>query len=545
MVLRFAALIFLPPLAFSALLFRLYEIQIVGGRMVSNGGNPGPIELRYIKANRGVIFFTDKNGKSLPAVLNKDFPTIYAVPKVMKNPGEAAKVLSPFLGRQADELIELFSRKDDEHELLLNKADAAVADKIKDLKIPGIYVEAEPGRFYPQGPLLSHVLGFVGPSDKSIFEVGRYGIEIFYEDKLAGRHGASINGEMEKPTPGEDVILTIDPNIQIEAEKILENLITEYRAKGGSVIVVDPATGKILAMGSFPDFDPNIYGEFPVSRFLNPAIQSIYEPGSVFKPITMAAGIDSGKITPETAYYDKGTLTINGRTISNFDFEKNGAYGKVTMTKVIERSINTGAVFAQREMGREIFEEYVRKFGFGETTGVNLPGEIKGDLGRLNETERDIAFATASYGQGIAVTPLGMINAFAAIANGGKLMRPYLDAELKPKVIRMVIGKSSADQVTKMMVSAVDKAEVAKIKGYSIAGKTGTAYVPDFKNGGYTDNVINTFAGFGPASNPKFVALIKLDEPENAPLAALTVVPAFRNLAQFILNYYNVEPDRL
>jgi len=339
--------------------------------------------------------------------------------------------------------------------------------------------------------------------------------------------------------------LTIDPNIQIEAERILDKLVSECKAKGGSVIVEDPKTGKILAMGGYPNFDPNDYGKFPIANFLNPTTQQIYEPGSVFKIITMATGIDSGKITPETKYYDTGSVTLNGRTIQNYDIKTHGPYGWETMTNVIEHSINTGAVFAQRQIGRDIFTKYLTSFGFGEKTGIDLPGELNGDLRRLSPKEKDIAFATASYGQGVAVTPTELITAVAAIANGGNLTRPYLNSALEPKVIRRVIRESTAQQVTAMMVSAVDKAGVAKITGFTIAGKTGTAFVPDFKNGGYTDNVINTYVGFGPTSDPKFVALIKLNEPQGAPLAGLSVVPAFRELAQFILNYYGVAPDRI
>lgn len=259
----------------------------------------------------------------------------------------------------------------------------------------------------------------------------------------------------------------------------------------------------------------------------------------------MAAGIDAGKITPETTYNDRGSVTLDGWTIKNYDLDKYGPYGKVTMTRVLERSINTGAVFAQREIGRELFTDYLHKFGFGEKTGIDLPAELGGDLRQLNPNARDIAFATASYGQGVAVTPLGLINAVSAIANGGVLMRPYLNAVLEPLVIRRVISEKAAREAAAMMVSAVDKAEVAVIKGYTLAGKTGTAFVPDFTHGGYTEKVINTYVGFGPTENPRFTALIKLNDPEGAPLAGLTVVPAFRDLAQFILNYYGVEPDRL
>lgn len=555
MNLRFALLLIFPLLGYGFLLFHIYDIQLLraDGRAVPVGA--GFAALRFAKANRGAIYFTDKSGNLLPAVLNKDHQFIYAVPKVIEDPQEAANTLAPILARDAEELIKIFSRRDDEYELLIKKADAALAQKINELDIGGIYVEREPSRFYPLGPLASQVLGFVGPASDGPADVGRSGLELFYENSLRGERGEAVNGEIKKPAAGKDLVLTIDPNIQIEAERILGELVKEYGPSGGSVIVMDPATGKIIAMGNSPNFDPNDYGKYPISSFLNPAIQEIYEPGSVFKVITMATGIDSGAITPETTYYDTGSITLNGWTIKNFDLDKNGPYGRVSMMKVIERSINTGAVFAQRQTGRKAFAEYVNNFGFGEKTGIGLPGEVAGDLRRLSPKERDVVFATASYGQGVAVTPLGLIRAIAAIANGGNLVRPYVDAELEPQIVKRVISAETARQVAEMMVSAVDKAEVAKIKGYTLAGKTGTAFVPDFKLGGYTENVINTFVGFGPACvdssagrpacSPRFIILIKINEPKGAPLAALTVVPAFRNLAQFILNYYEIEPDRL
>jgi cell division protein FtsI/penicillin-binding protein 2 len=214
------------------------------------------------------------------------------------------------------------------------------------------------------------------------------------------------------------------------------------------------------------------------------------------------------------------------------------------MTEVIEGSINTGTIFAQQKMGEDIFYNYLIKFGLNELTGIPLPGEVRGNINNLKKG-KDIDFATASYGQGIAVTPIGMINAASAIANGGILMKPLILSEDKPEVVRRVISEETATKVVKMMVSAVDKNVLAATANYSVAGKTGTAFIPDFNKGGYTDNVINTYIGFAPAYDPKFVILIKLIKPEGNPLAGQTVVPAFRELTRFILNYYAVAPDRL
>jgi len=545
MVLRFSVLISGLILAYSLLLFRLYDLQIVRGGYYSGRAESAYLASDVIKANRGVIYFTDKNNGHTAVALNEDFPLIYSAPKVIEDPMEAANAVSPILNRSAGDLLAIFSKTGDPYEVLVKKADSDVANKINELKIKGVYAGSEPGRFYPLNALASQVLGFVGPSDKNDGDSGHYGIEGFYNGELSGVAGKISGSKVTAAKPGGDLNLTIDPNIQIEAEHILEKLVGDYKATGGSVIVEDPQSGKILAMGSFPDFNPNNYKDAPVADFLNPAVQKIYEPGSVFKIITMAAGIDSGKITPDTTYFDTGSVTLNGRTIKNYDLEKHGAYGRATMTNVIEHSINTGAVFAERTMGRNIFASYLKNFGFSDKTGIDLPAELAGDLKRLNPKEPDIAFATASYGQGVAVTPLELINAASAIANGGTLMRPYINRDLSSKIIRRVISENTAAQVTKMMVSAVDAAGVAKISSFTVAGKTGTAYIPDFKNGGYTDNVIDSYVGFAPTTNPKFVVLIKLDTLPSTSLAAQSVVPAFAELAQFILNYYGVAPDRM
>jgi cell division protein FtsI/penicillin-binding protein 2 len=545
MVVRFGILITVLFLGYASLLFKVYDLQLVKGSYYLARAGSQYLSSDLAAANRGIIYFTDKDGKQLPAVLNRDYLAIYAAPKDIEDFQEAAHTLSPILGRSTEELEAIFSKKDREYEILVKRASAELVKEIKDLGIKGIYTEAIPGRFYPLGKLAAHLLGFVGPSNEDVGENGRYGVEKFYDEVLAGTEGKIEESKIVESRPGEDVALTIDPNIQAEAEKVLAHLVESFGASGGTVIVEEPKTGKILAMGSVPNFDPNVYSSSSLSSFLNPATQQVYEPGSVFKVLTMSAGIDAGKITPDTTYYDAGSLTLNGRTIQNYDLKTHGAYGRATMTNVIEHSINTGAVFAERATGREIFAKYITQFGFSEKTGVDLPNEVAGNLTRLNPKERDIAFATASYGQGVATTPLELIDAIAAIANGGTLMRPYVNAGLSPEAIRRVVSEDTAQKVTGMMISAVDKADVATISGYSLAGKTGTAFMPDFKNGGYTDRVIDSYVGFGPTSDPKFIVLIKIDNLDSSQLAALSVVPAFRDLAQYILNYYNIQPDRI
>lgn len=530
MAYRFALLIAALVVAYALLGFHLYQLQLVRGDYYLAKAQTQTSVSRGTNGDRGSIYFVDNGGSTLPAALEKEFPTIYAVPKVIDDAAEAANTIAPILGMPVSVLESIFSRPNDQYERLMRKADQSVADQITEKDIKGVYADFAPERFYPLGTRASQLLGYVGPNASDTGESGHYGIEGFYDDELAA---------------GLDINLTIDPNVQIEAEKILDDLITTQGATGGSIIVEDPQTGKIIAMGSYPTFDPNNYSVSPIANLLNPVTQKIYEPGSVFKVLTMSAGIDAGKLTPETTYYDSGTVTVSGKKLSNYDLKTHGPYGLATMMNVIEHSINTGAVFAEGRTGNDVFAGYLKKFGLGGKTGVDLPGELAGNLSRLSPKEPQVAFATASYGQGVAVTPLELVNAIAAIANGGNLMRPYINAALSPEIIRGVISTSTAKQVTAMMVSAVDKAQVANIEKYSLAGKTGTAFIPDLIHGGYTDHVIDSYVGFGPTSNPHFIALIKIDTLPSTALAAQSVVPAFKELSQYLINYYNIPPDRL
>ncbi|MEK7451296.1 MAG: penicillin-binding protein 2 [Patescibacteria group bacterium] len=534
---------------YSALFFHVYQIQFEKGLYYLTKAAFQKKASGVLEAERGNIYFIDKNNNLIQAALNKEFAVIYAVPeeihKEIKNGNanvflkEMSEKLSLIVKASPEEIEKKISKKNDSYELLIQKADAETVNNVKKLNLKGIYVDYRPFRYYPFGKLASHLLGFVTATEEAM--AGRYGVELAFDKILAGETGELKNNDLIKPKNGKNLILTIDRNIQAEAEEILAELIKKHDAKSGTVIVEEPSSGKILAMASYPNFDPNNYSEYEIKSFLNPAVQAVYEPGSIFKVITMAAGIDSGKITPETTYNDSGSISLNSKTIRNWDLK---AHGIQTMTGVIEQSINTGAIFAQQKMGPDIFYNYLTKFGFNELTSIDLPGEVKGNISNLKKG-KEIDFATVSFGQGVAVTPVSLINAVSVIANGGVLMRPFVLTDEQPKEIRRVISSETARKVVQMMTSAVEKNVVAVIPNYSVAGKTGTAFIPNFGGNGYSDKVINSYVGFAPASNPKFIVLVKLDEPSGSPLAGQTVVPAFQKLASFILNYYNIPPDKL
>lgn len=523
------------------LLFHLYDLQLKNGEIYMAQAESQNGAATLTAATRGAIYFTERDGDKTPAAINKYFPEVYAVPKIMTDAALAAQAAAEIFSRPQAELLKAFANQSSNYVLLQKHASDAIVSKVQAANLKGVYVEQVPDRFYPFGSLASHILGFVGPNNSDNGEGGRYGLEKFYESGLSGDKGSVLEGVLPDGSR-RDITLTLDYNVQKEAEMLLQKMVTEHRAEGGTVIVQDPKTGKILAMGSLPNFDPNNYGSSPVANFLNPATEKVYEPGSMMKVVTMSAGIDSGKITPLTTYVDTGKLVIYDHVIKNWDLK---AHGRTTMTGVIEQSLNTGAAFAERQTGNDTFRDYLQKFGFGEKTGVDLPGEVRGNLGSIAPGSAPVNFATASFGQGISVTPLEMINGVAAIANGGLLMRPYVNTNLKPQEVRRVISEDTARKVTAMMVSAVDKTGAAKIPGYAVAGKSGTAQAPDLKKGGYSDQVNDSFIGFAPAYNPRFIILFKLSKPEGAPLAGATVLPAFKELTQFMLNYYNVTPDRI
>ncbi|MCX6796208.1 MAG: penicillin-binding protein 2 [Candidatus Falkowbacteria bacterium] len=556
-----------------------------------------------------------------PAAINKEFAQVYAVPDSVQDPNATAEKLYTILDQakvekeveelfsqgesgqattstsknalngkeQAeykkmkkdleiaarkksiiDEYVKKLAKKNDPYEPISSKVEETLLEKLKAENLPGINYFLEKYRYYPDANVGAHILGFVGFDGNN--KVGRYGLEGFFNEELTGKFGSIkaersgtgqliiINDqEYNQPINGSDLVLTINRSIQYFACKKLEETAMRHGADGGSVIMVEPKTGAIIAMCSWPDFDPNNYGGVKdVNVYNNPAIFSEYEPGSVFKVITMSAGLDLDKVTPETTYNDLGSVMIEGwpKPIKNSDFETFGGHGITNMEQVLEKSLNTGAIFVVQKVGADNFLRYVKDFGFGEKTGIELETESDGDISPLMRKKvRPVEVATASFGQGISVTPLQIVMAYSAVANGGILMHPYIVSEIdkpdgtkqitQPKQIRRVISERAAWLMTGMMVNVVEKghAQRAKLSGYYVAGKTGTAQIAE--KSGYSENrTTHTFIGFTPSDDPKFVMLVKLDDPKDAPFAESTAVPLFSEIAEFALNYYQVPKER-
>jgi len=514
--LREKFLFFLILLGFLAILTKLGFLQIKKGdyyRALSFGLTTPLFEK---KTQRGEIFF--RGGE--PLAINKFSYFLVIFSKKIKDPQNLAENLAQILGKNKDELLEKI--KNEEFLLIDIGDDSEKINKIKKLNSEGIWIEEGVKRYYPQKELAANVVGFLGGEGR-----GQYGVEEFYDSYLK---------------KGKNLILTLDYKIQFQAEKILKEFHEKLEFEKGQILVLNPENGEILAMATFPSFDPNEYTKYVenLEIFKNPFTQEVYEPGSAFKPVTMAIGLQEKKITPETTYEDPGQIKIDGWIIKNYD---NRRYpGEITMTEVLEKSINTGAVFVQSKIENFVFLDYLKKFGIFEKTGIDL-AEILYDNQEIKHG-RDINFATASFGQGIALTPIQLARIYCAIANGGKLITPHLNKDFENLKKKRILSKETTTKLAKMLISVVENgfAKRAKVPGYFIAGKTGTSLQPKKDKKGYSERTWQSFVGFFPALNPKFLVLVKLDNPKTK-TAEYSAVPVFKEIADYVIKIKQIPPD--
>jgi len=557
-----AALFFLMALLIGS---RLFYLQVLKHSFYEAEARKQHGEAELVEAKRGLIYSLDRNNKDFAIADNRELYLLFAVPCEIKDATTTINKLSSILELNPEEKLKIWlqlKKENDPYEPLRHYLKEEEKKKIEELKIAGLNFLPEVKRFYPDNNIFSHITGFVGFKGEEL--AGRYGLEEFFEKELKGALGEIIwekdpagrligSGEfnLQPAQDGTDIYLNIDRQIQFKTCGILAEAVAKSKAEGGVAIVQDPNNGAILALCNEPNFDPNNYGQVEnIGVYTNQAVVSLYEPGSIFKAITMAAALESGVVGPETTYEDKGVLFFDKDKVTNAG---NKVYGWQTMTQVLENSINTGAVFAAQKTGRSNFKKYVKDFGFGSVTGIELPGEAKGDVAALDK-KGDIYLATNSFGQGLAVTPIQMISAFSAIANGGTLWKPWLikktvnfegqTEEDKGEKVRRVISEQTANILKAMLVSVVENghAKVAQVKGYFVGGKTGTAQIPA-PSGGYLNAYNHSFVGFAPAINSRFVVLVKITNPQ-ALYAESTAAPAFAEIMGFLLNYYQIATER-
>lgn len=503
--------------------------------------------VRRLPAERGLIF--DRDGQ--PLAFNAIQYEIGVSPNLVTDARQLATQMALILGTDEFLLYQRITQRVPWVQIA-RPVPAEIGEQLTDLRNIAITIDPLTDRFYPQGNLAGPLIGFVIEDNNNTR--GALGVEASYNDQLAGR---VLNQQVSRipfdlPTGerslrrGMNLVLTIDRDIQFWVEEELRRLMEEQSAPSGSIIVMDPRNGDILAMVSLPTFDPNDFVNAPERLLRNPAIGSIYEPGSVFKVLTLAAGIERGGVTPQWTYNDTGLIEVGGIRVQNWD---RNAYGLQDATQVLVNSLNVGVTTMALEMGRDNFYSVIRAFGIGQPTRIDLPGEEAGILKVDDWSESDLA--TNSFGQGVSVTPLQMITAVAAIANDGLMMQPRIVRQVidgdqvinaQPSALGRPISAATANMVTDMMVRVVeDGATLARISGYTVAGKTGTAQIP-IATGYEPGQSIASFVGFLPADDPQVVILVKLDRPRDF-WGSQVAAPAFRRLAERLVILLGIPTD--
>lgn len=547
-----------------AIIIRLFYWQIVRAEYLQSQADNQHFTDKKLDAVRGNILFSDGSMLAssspvftlfgLPKAIasDKKLETAYSLAKILSDNTEIETLAKDMAGKLSQDLYWV---------PLKRNISTEQKKQIEGLNLEGIGFEQGSSRFYPESSSSAHILGFLGSDAKGAGK-GYFGLEGYYDGELRGipgliRHekdalGLPIligNFLTNEARDGKDLVLHIDRTVQFIVEGSLRAGIEKYGAKSGSVVVMDPKSGGILALAAYPNYDPAKYFDFPKEYYKDPVVADQYEPGSTFKVLVMASVLNEDLVKPDTRCdICSGPISIGGFTIRTWN---NKYYPDTTLKDVIVHSDNTGMVYVAKKLGLDKFYSYIENFGFGEPSNIDLQDEASFDI-RPKGSWKEIDLATASFGQGIAVTPIQMVAAISAIANGGNLMEPHVvkeirdekgSFEIKPKIVRQVIKDSVAEVVKEMMVAAVEEGEakVFRPKGFKVAGKTGTAQIP--VAGHYDANkTIASFVGFAPADNPKFVMLVRYDEPSSSIFGSETAAPTFFTIAKQLLLYYKIAP---
>lgn len=554
---RYRVTLFLFVFGFLMVIGKLFYWQVVRAEELSQMGQTQYGRNIRLLPQRGEI----KTADGFAIAANKISYLVFANPKEIKDKDYVVNRLAKTLSLDIASVSATISQ-DRFWVAIKNKVDNKTKEEVEKLKLPGVGFEEQYVRFYPEASMAAQLIGFVGKDDLGE-DKGYFGLEGYYERQLKGKVGiatqihdafgrpilARINNNATEIN-GRTLSLTIDRTLQYILEKKLKYGIDTYGAAGGMAAVLDPKTGNILAMASFPSFDPRSFAEFDSSLYRNPFISNEFEPGSTFKALIMASAIDAGAVTPEEKCpICEGPVEIGGYSIKTW----NGQYRKnISMIETIQHSDNIGMVYVSQQLGLERMMSYIKKFGIGQRTGIDLQGESVPNI-RPSDSWYPIDVATASFGQGITVTPIELLMGFASIANEGQRMEPHLVSgiqtaegetiQIAPKVIENTISPKTAKAMTEILVNAVDQGEAkfAKPKGYRIAGKTGTAQIP--VAGHYDPNeTIASFIGFAPADDPKFAMLVIIDRPTTSIYGAETAAPIFFDIAKDLFIYYKISP---
>jgi cell division protein FtsI (penicillin-binding protein 3)/stage V sporulation protein D (sporulation-specific penicillin-binding protein) len=514
---------------------------------------------------RGTIYFTRKDGSLVSAAVQTTGFKLAINPGKITDPENVFQQISGIVPLVHDDFIIKANKINDPYEEVANRLTKEEADAISLLKIPGLSIYKEKWRFYPGGNMSAQSLGFVGYKGDEL--AGRYGLERQYNKELDRTNNnpsvnffaevfSNLNKTLFKDGTKEgNVVTTIEPSVQSFLEKELESVKTKYQVDSIGGIIMNPQDGAIYALGVKPDFDLNDFSQVKTSTFSNPLVENVLEFGSVVKPLVMAAALDTGVVNAQTTYNDKGSVIVEKKEIFNFD--KKGRGPNTSMQEVLSQSLNTGMVFVEQHLGKQNMRDYMLAYGIKNKTGIDLPNETSNLVNNL-ESPREIEYANAAFGQGIALTPVAIIRALASLGNGGNLVVPHVvqkikyadgtEKEMTYPTSRVKISLVTATEITRMLVTVMDtslKSGLAKLEHYSVAVKTGTAQVADNVNGGYyQDRHNHSFVGYFPAYDPKFIVFLYAINPKGTLYASQTWADPFLEITKFLLNYYQVPPDR-
>lgn len=542
---------------------KLFWVQVVHGDYYSGAADRQYVTPSSDVYERGTIYFKRKDGELISAATQVSGFKLAINPEKITGAEGLYNELSMVTSLDRDNFLAKAQKENDPYEEVAGRLTQEEADAISALKLPGVTIFREKWRFYPGINMASHALGFVGFKGDELG--GRYGLERQYETTLArGTDNPYVNffaevfaNIKESISPEEregDVITTIEPQIQSQLESKLAEVKEKYAVDAIGGIIMNPKDGSIYALSALPDFDPNKFSEEKGNLvFTNPLVENVLEFGSVVKPLVMAGALDAGVVTAGTTYHDRGSVVVEDKEIFNFD--KKGRGPGTTMQEVLNQSLNTGMVFVEQKLGKEKMREYLLGYGIKEKTGIDLPNETKGLVSGILTSPREIEYANAAFGQGIALTPMGFIRALASLANGGNLVVPHVVEEIKYEngdkekmvytTVPTKIRPETSQEITRMLVTVMDKGVGKPLEHFSVAAKTGTAQVADNVNGGYyEDRHTHSFFGYFPAYDPQFIIFLYAVNPKGTRYAVTTWADPFLDLTKFLLNYYDIPPDR-
>lgn len=550
------------------LIGRLYQLQVLNNDFYTEKAERQYVHTKQDLYSRGSIYFTTKEGEKVSAASIRYGFVLAFNPKDITDAKTLCEKITPIVAISVERCIDRATLEDRTYVEVVSTITTEQSDLISALDLDGVQLYRNQWRYYPGGTMSARSIGFVGYIEESQEELhGKYGLERYYDEiLLKEREVRSVNffaeifsnlGDLvyrkSKAVQG-DIVTTMEPTVARMLDTVLQETNDKYSSELTGAIIMNPQTGAIYAMNAVPGFDLNDRGTTTIQQFQNPLIENVYEFGSTIKALTMAAGLDSGVINRQSTYYDAGSITLDTFTIKNYDGRGRGT---VEMQEILNQSLNTGVAHIVQKMGKQKFREYFLNMQLGSETGIDLPNEASGLVENLN-SPRDVEFATASFGQGIALTPIAAARALAILGNGGYLVTPhlvsrieYLDGTTKeleyPKGTQ-VISTASSEEISRMLTTVVDDALGGgkySQPNHTIGAKTGTAQIANPNGGGYyEDKYLHSFFGYFPAFNPQFLVFMYTVEPKGVRYASETLTEPFMDITRFLINYYTIPPDR-